>query len=215
MRRTAFVALPLLGLLATADARSSSPPLPAATAPNQAPSLRNAQLWSPLPGGYIGGWDGDTGLDIAASFRPVYAVAAGTLEYSERGHTLWQTGRDTPNSVRLRLDAPIPWKDRHGRERHITHVYYTHMSALERTVAEGADSATKPHVSGGERLGVSGRGNGVPHLHLGLLLDGEVEQDSWDTLLVESEIRAVMGGYKNGELLPIPAPVSSPSRETP
>jgi hypothetical protein len=42
----------------------------------------------------------------------------------------------------------------------------------------------------------------VPHLHLGLLLDGLVEQDSWDGILREEGIRQLFGGYKNGELLP-------------
>jgi murein DD-endopeptidase MepM/ murein hydrolase activator NlpD len=194
--------LVVLMLFVCTDARSEVAAKPSGAAPERAPILRNKELWSPLPGGYVGGWAGDTGLDIAASFRPVYALAAGTLDYAEKGHTQWQTGRDTANSVRLRLDKPIPWKDRHGRNRLITHVYYTHLSSLERVVAEGADPKTKPRVDGGTRLGVSGIGNGVPHLHLGLLLDGQVEQDSWDTLLVEGEVRAVLGGYRNGELLP-------------
>jgi murein DD-endopeptidase MepM/ murein hydrolase activator NlpD len=34
-----------------------------------------------MPGGYIGGWYGDTGLDIAGNHLPVYAVAAGILDY--------------------------------------------------------------------------------------------------------------------------------------
>jgi murein DD-endopeptidase MepM/ murein hydrolase activator NlpD len=201
MRGLLVVSACLFASLLAGHASSQTEP----SAPRPAPvsaTLRNARLWSPLPGGYVGGWAGDTGLDIAATFKPVFAIAPGTLEYSEKGHTIWQTGKDTANSVRIRLDQPIPWKDRHGKDRLITHVYYTHMSALDRNVAETAEPASKPHVAGGERLGVSGIGNGVPHLHLGLLLDGEVEQDSWDTLLVEGEIRTVMGGYKNGQLLP-------------
>jgi hypothetical protein len=158
-----------------------------------APKLKNQALFSPIPGGFLGGWNGDTGLDVSASFRPVHAIAAGTLDYSESGHTLWTRGKDTPNSVRLKLDTPIPWKKDHK----ITHVYYTHLSALE-TVQHEADTEKK-HVEGGDKLGVSGIGNGVPHLHIGLLLDGNVEQDSWDTLLVEGDIRKVFGGYKNGE----------------
>jgi murein DD-endopeptidase MepM/ murein hydrolase activator NlpD len=205
MRLHVLLPVTMLSCLFVAAAHSQTLPTPLAIAtlrPPVSPNLRNSRLWSPLPGGYVGGWAGDTGLDIAATFRPVFAIAAGTLEYSEKGHTLWQTGRDTANSVRLRLDEPITWKDRHGKDRRITHVYYTHLSALDRNVAETADASSKPHVAGGERLGISGIGNGVPHLHLGLLLDGEVEQDSWDTLLVEGEIRTVMGGYKNGEKMP-------------
>lgn len=162
---------------------------------DRSPGLRNAKLRSPMPGGFLGGWQGDTGLDIAGDHLPVYAIAAGTLDYSERGHTLWTRGKDTPYSVRLALDEPIAWGDRK-----ITHVYYTHLSKLATEQPEGA--ATRKHVEAGEALGVSGIGNGVPHLHLGLLLDGQVEQDSWTYILREDAIRKVMGGYKNGELLP-------------
>jgi len=178
MRAELFLALVFCVATDTADARS--------------PKMKNASLHSPVPGGIVGGWAGDTGLDISAGFRPVFAIAAGTLDYSEPGHTRWTGGKDTPNSVRLELDAPIPWKDHR-----ITHVYYTHLSRLETVQHEG--DTTRTHVEAGARLGVSGIGNGVPHLHVGLLLDGKVEQDAWDTLLVESEIRKVFGGYRNGE----------------
>ena len=137
----------------------------------RSPLLGDAKLHSPIPGGTLGGWDGDTGLDIAGDRLEVFAIAAGTLDYSEHGHTLWTRGRDTAFSVRLALDEPIPWG-----EHRVTHVYYTHLSRLETVQAEGA--SPRKHVEGGERIAVSGIGNGVPHLHLGLLLDGEVEQDS-------------------------------------
>jgi hypothetical protein len=161
----------------------------------RSPTMRNGELHSPIPGGVIGGWAGDTGLDISAQFQPVYAIAAGTLDYSEPGHTRWTGGKDTPNSVRIKLDRPIRWKDGHA----ITHVYYTHLSRLDSVVHENDE--TKKHVDGGERIAVSGIGNRVPHLHIGLLLDGKVDQDAWETLLVEGEIRRVFGGYKNGERL--------------
>jgi murein DD-endopeptidase MepM/ murein hydrolase activator NlpD len=149
-----------------------------------------------MPGGYVGGWYGDTGLDIAGNRLPVYAIAAGVLEYSERGHTLWIRPPDTPYSVRIALDEPVVWKDGHR----VTHVYYTHLSQILFEQPEGA--AAPRHVVAGERIGTSGIGNGVPHLHLGLLLDGLVEQDSWDGILREEGIRQLFGGYKNGELLP-------------
>lgn len=97
--------------------------------------------------------------------------------------------------MRIALDEPIPWG-----EHRITHVYYTHLSKLETEQAE--DAGTRKHVAAGEKIGVSGIGNGTPHLHLGLLLDGEVEQDSWTFILREGEIRRVMGNYPNGALLP-------------
>lgn len=179
-------------LLTSVGFVASAQPAPATV---RSPALRDAHLHSPMPGGGLGGWYGDTGLDIAGNFLPVYAIAAGTLDYSERGHTRWTSGRDTPFSVRLRLDQPIPW----GTQR-VTHVYYTHMSSLDVTQAEGATA--RRHVEAGERLGVSGIGNGTPHLHLGLLLDGQVEQDSWEFILREGDVRKVLGGYRNGEVLP-------------
>jgi murein DD-endopeptidase MepM/ murein hydrolase activator NlpD len=151
-----------------------------------------------MPRGDLGGWPGDTGLDIAGDHLPVFAIAAGTLDYAEWGHTRWTAAPDTAFSVRLALDEPIPWGD--GGARRITHVYYTHMSKLDALQAEG--SATRRHVVTGERLGVSGIGNGTPHLHLGLLLDNQVEQDSWAFILREHEIRKVLGGYKNAARLP-------------
>ncbi len=166
------------------------------TAP-RSPPLKGGRLHSPMPGGTLGGWYGDTGLDIAGNRLDVFAIAAGTLDYSEWGHTLWTRGRDTPYSVRLALDEPIPWGDRK-----ITHVYYTHLSRVETVQAEGAKE--RKHVAAGERIAVSGIGNGVPHLHLGLLLDGQVEQDSWTYILREGDIRKVMGSYRNGEVLPLP-----------
>ncbi len=159
------------------------------------PVLRNAGLRSPMPGGSIGGWYGDTGVDISGRFLPVHAIASGVLEYSERGHTLWTGKGDTPLSIRLRLDAPLPFG-----ARRVTHVYYTHLSAV--VTEQPESSVTKKHVVAGERIGTSGIGNGVPHLHLGLLLDDQVEQDSWEFILREDAVRKVMGGYRNGELLP-------------
>lgn len=186
--QTLLTALLLTGVAFVARAQATPSPI-------RSPALRDAHLHSPMPGGGLGGWYGDTGLDIAGNFLPVYAIAAGTLDYSERGHTRWTSGRDTPFSVRLCLDQPIPW----GTQR-VTHVYYTHMSSLEVTQAEGATE--RRHVEAGERLGVSGIGNGTPHLHLGLLLDGQVEQDSWEFILREGDVRKVLGGYRNGEVLP-------------
>jgi murein DD-endopeptidase MepM/ murein hydrolase activator NlpD len=165
------------------------------TAVPPSPPLKNTTLRSPMPGGTMAGYQGDTGLDIAGRYLPVYAIASGVLEYSERGHTLWTGPNDTAMSIRVRLDAPIPF----GTHR-ITHAYYTHLSAL---VTEQPESSTvKKHVASGERIGTSGIANGVPHLHLGLLLDGHVEQDSWEFILREDAIRRVLGGYRPGELLP-------------
>lgn len=188
---------------ATAPTDAPEPPAVETTGPKivelastspRSKEIRNG-FFNPIPGGVFAGYVGDTGLDIASPPRPVYAIASGTLDYSEKGHTQWTGKFDTPYSVRLELDVPIPWKGHL-----VTHVYYTHLSAL--AVEQPENGPTRTHVEGGEQLGVSGVANGLPHLHLGFLLDGHVEQDSWSTLLKEAQIRAVLGGYANGETLP-------------
>ncbi|MEO6419402.1 MAG: hypothetical protein ABIP39_08360 [Polyangiaceae bacterium] len=181
--------MPLLALaLLVAGSVYAAPPKP----------LRGG-FENPMPGGRLAGYAGDTGLDIGGSPRPIFALAAGTLEYSEPGHTVWTGPRDTANSVRFALDQPILYKGRR-----ITHVYYTHLSKLRYLQPEAAavaDPTTRRHVTAGEELGVSGTANGSPHLHIGLLLDGHVAQDSWVDILTESQIREVLGRYKNGEVL--------------
>ncbi len=167
------------------------------------PPLKNAALRSPMPGGRMAGYAGDTGLDIGGDHLPVFAIASGTLDYAEKGHTHWTRGRDTPYSVRIELDAPIAFDGRR-----VTHVWYTHLASLAFEQAEGIPRAERRHVEAGERLGVSGIGNGVPHLHLGMLLDGQVEQDDWTYILREHQVRAVLGGYANGAPL---APMAKPT----
>lgn len=158
-------------------------------------SLLPSGFANPLPNGVFAGYAGDTGLDVASKPHEVYAIAAGTLEYSEEGHTLWLGPKDTHFSVRIALDQPIAWKSHF-----ITHVYYTHLSAVEVVQHEG--DPLRHHVEAGDAIGVSGIANGLPHLHLGLLLDGHVEQDDWTYILTESQIRAVLGNWANGNHLP-------------
>lgn len=189
------IVLPPAPEVATTPTPPPKPPEPPPDPATLSRPLKNAALRDPMPGGSIGGWGGDTGLDIAGDHLPLYAIADGTLDYAEWGHTRWTTGKDTAFSVRLKLDTPLTW----GTQK-ITHVYYTHMSSVTFPQAEGA--AERKHVVAGEQIGVSGIGNGTPHLHLGLLLDDQVEQDSWDFILREHEVRKVLGGYKNGDRLP-------------
>jgi len=158
--------------------------------PIRAPSFRN-----PMPGGVFAGYAGDTGLDLVGAPRMVHAIAAATVDYAEKGHTRWTGAKDSPYCVRLTLDEPIAYK---GHK--ITHAYYAHLSSITFEQAEGATK--KRRVTAGEPLGTSGVARGVPHLHLGLLLDGQVEQDDWAFILREGEVRAVLGGYTNGEVLP-------------
>src|SRR5579862_6571497 len=58
-------------------------------------------LFDPMPGGVLAGYRADTGLDIASSPRSVFAVAAGRLDYSELGHTLWVGKGDTQGAIRI------------------------------------------------------------------------------------------------------------------
>lgn len=163
-------------------------------APLLSPKLPSG-LHSPMPGGQMAGYYGDTGLDIAGRYQPVYALAAGTLDYAERGHTVWRGPRDTDYCVRIELDEPILY-----RGRRITHLYYAHLSAVESEQPEGAP--VRRRVAAGERLGTSGIANGVAHLHLGLILDGRVDQEYYADVLREWEVRAVLGGYGKGARLP-------------
>jgi murein DD-endopeptidase MepM/ murein hydrolase activator NlpD len=161
-------------------------------------------LFNPMPGGVMAGYRGDTGLDIAGNRQPVYAIATGTLDYSEPGHTLWIGPGDTANTVRLKLDEPIPFD---GRQ--ITHAWYAHLSKLRYQQAEGADQRIA--ILAGEQLGVSGVANGSPHLHIGLLLDDVVSQ-RWGSYLLEDQIRAVLGGFRHRQRLPRAQSPSSPGR---
>lgn len=176
-------------------------PAPAAAAGSGAspgaavsPKLRSG-LYSPMPGGQMAGYYGDTGLDISGRFQPVYAVAAGMLDYAERGHTVWRGPRDTDYCVRIELDTPLVY-----RGRRVTHLYYAHMSAVQMPQPE--NPPVRRHVAAGERLGVSGIANGVAHLHLGLILDGRVDQEYYADVLREWEVRELLGGYKKNERLP-------------
>ena len=179
---------------APAAAGAAEPVTPSSPPVEKTTSRLASGLFNPMPGGVLAGYRADTGLDIAGPPQPVYAIAAGTLDYAEPGHTLWTGPRDSPNCIRIELDEPIPWKGRR-----ITHVWYAHLSALDVHHAEGATSRLR--IEAGQRLGTSGVARGSPHLHLGLLLDGEVEQH-WGTFLLEDEARQVLGGYRAGARLP-------------
>lgn len=154
-------------------------------APSSVPLLPSG-LASPMPGGYLAGYPIDTGLDLAGIKKPVFAIASGSVDYAEDGHTAWNAPRDSKYAVRIRLDEPIPWRDRL-----ITHVWYAHLHSLAFEQAEG--ERPRRRVEKGELLGISGVANGSWHLHLGMLLGGDVSQ-RWGSYLVEDEIRAVLAG---------------------
>lgn len=160
------------------------PPAPTSAAGSPPPLLPSG-LANPMPGAYVAGYPVDTGLDLAGMKLPVHAIAAGAVDYAERGHSAWTSPRDSPYAVRIELDDPIP-----HRGRLVTHVWYAHLADVAFEQAEGA--SPRRRVEAGERLGVSGVANGSWHLHLGLLLDGDVSQ-AWGTFLPENEVREVLG----------------------
>src|SRR5437016_4975487 len=97
---------------AHAQAQAQAQPQPQSPALiSLAPSARSSELlagfFNPMPGGVLAGYRADTGLDIAGSPRPIFAIASGTLDYSEPGHTLWTGPSDTANCIRFALDHPI------------------------------------------------------------------------------------------------------------
>lgn len=160
-------------------------PTAAVSAAGSSPPLLPGGLASPMPGAFVAGYPVDTGLDLAGMKLPVHAIAAGTVDYAERGHSAWTSPRDSPYAVRIELDDPIP-----HRGRLVTHVWYAHLADVAFEQAEGA--SPRRRVEAGERLGTSGVANGSWHLHLGLLLDGDVSQ-AWGTFLPENEVREVLG----------------------
>ena len=157
---------------------------------DRAPRRLPSGLASPMPGAFVAGYPVDTGLDLAGMKLPVHAIAAGTVDYAERGHSAWTSPRDSPFAVRIELDRPIP-----HRGRLVTHVWYAHLAELAFEQREG--QSPRRRVEAGERLGTSGVANGSWHLHLGLLLDGDVSQ-AWGTFLPEGEVREVLGAPPDG-----------------
>lgn len=152
-------------------------------------------LFNPMPGGFTAGYPADTGLDLAGMKLPVHAIGAGRVDYAEAGHSLWTGRGDTDLAVRIELDQPLPLED--GRV--VTHVWYAHLSELAFEQAEGVSDRRR--VEAGELLGVSGKANGMWHLHLGLLLGGDTSQ-RWGSFLLEDEVREVLCGLGKKARLP-------------
>jgi hypothetical protein len=124
-------------------------------------------LINPIPGSgwhNNGGYDADTGLDILVPMGTrCVAAAEGTVEYCERGHTAWLLpDGQYPYSCRIRLAKAI-------QVGNVTYrfIWYTHM--------EDANPALKDRyevpVTAGLWVGLTGSGNGVPHLHFGVVAD--------------------------------------------
>jgi murein DD-endopeptidase MepM/ murein hydrolase activator NlpD len=177
---------------AAAAPASATNALGTTPAPRSAPL--SCGLFNPMPGAFTAGYAADTGLDLAGMSQPVFAIAAARVVYSEPGHTAWTSPSDDDRAILLELDEPLDTA--HGR---VTHVWYAHMKELAFVRAESSEEAQ--HVDGGEYLGLSGRANGMHHLHLGLLEDGDTSQ-SWGTYLREDEVREVLCGLRARSRLP-------------
>ena len=179
------------------DSATSGPP------PGPSSEPLSCGFSNPMPGGYMAGYAADTGLDIAGMGLPVFAIAAGTVDYAESGHTLWTGRGDTDRAIRIKLDEPIAYG-----ERKITHVWYAHMNELSFEQPQGAKQPRR--VAAGEYLGTNGKANGMWHLHLGLLLDGDTTQ-RWGAFLLEDEVRSVLCGLRSKQRLPT-QPKTRPGR---
>jgi murein DD-endopeptidase MepM/ murein hydrolase activator NlpD len=147
-----------------------------------------------MPGGFAAGYQADTGLDLAGMNQPVFALAAGYVDYAEEGHTAWRSPGDDDRAIRIELDEPL-----HTAAGRVTHVWYAHLAELAFTQAEGATSRRR--VAAGQLLGTSGRANGMYHLHLGLLLDHDTTQNG-GTFLLEDQVRAVLCNLRHKSRLP-------------
>lgn len=117
----------------------------------------------------------DTGCDVAMDpGSPVIAFGNGLVQYSEgwkgcgNPHTPWLANgahpNDTPGAILLRLDYPLLWNNVH-----YTYAWYCHLSMGFKCIIDGVGLPTK--VLKGQKIGHSGIGRSIPHLHFGLLTD--------------------------------------------
>lgn len=121
----------------------------------------------PVKNGKSSGYAGDSGLDILApAGTPVFASMPGRIVYSEGGHTPWNKGKDTPNSVLVELDKPF---EQAGKM--IRYAFYTHMQTLAQQVTDEAKTGARNNarVEAGQQIGTVGYGNQISHLHFGLI----------------------------------------------
>ena len=117
-----------------------------------------------------GGYDADSGLDILVPVGTrCVAAADGVVEYAEVGHTPWWEDTnlatmifDPPHSIRIRLDTPLI-------EKGVTYnfIWYTHLYKVDSSILDRSDVPVKT----GDKLGLTGIGNRVPHLHFGVVVD--------------------------------------------
>jgi murein DD-endopeptidase MepM/ murein hydrolase activator NlpD len=165
--------------------------------------LAVGQIQNPLPGTTRakndGGYDADSGLDILVPVgTQAFAGADGDLIYAEYGHTPWGTtenvGIDTPHSALIKLASPLTVD-----QTTYNFIWYTHLSALDMNLADGSPPI---RVKAGDKVGKTGIGNKVPHLHFGVV------QDRAQTVTLPQ--RRVADVIWPAEALPVP--VAKPAR---
>ncbi|MEG2510907.1 MAG: M23 family metallopeptidase, partial [Bacilli bacterium] len=106
---------------------------------------------------------------------PVYAVADGTIMYSEWGHTVNKAKQETAYSVKIKLDKIFEYDGKWAKgftpnieyyngSRLASYAFYTHMIGI-RYRANSSIGTRK--VKQGELIGWTGYAN-APHLHLSI-----------------------------------------------
>lgn len=115
----------------------------------------------------------DSGVDIhVPKGTPVVAVADGYVIYAEQGHTMWDKYPDTANSILIEFVTPLLIG---GLSYY--YAWYTHLSKLYINVADGSSPAS---IKQGTKIGETGLGNSVPHLHFGILNDrSQADASDW------------------------------------
>ena len=85
------------------------------------------------------------------------------VEYCERGHVPWRlSDGQYPYSTRIRLAQPLDYKGVVYR-----FIWYTSMEDVNPAYQDKVEIP----IRAGDWLGAMGSGNGVPHLHFGVLTD--------------------------------------------
>ncbi|MEG2147113.1 MAG: M23 family metallopeptidase, partial [Bacilli bacterium] len=116
------------------------------------------------------------GIDLLNNAgTPIYAIADGTMEYSEWGHTVNKAKQETAYSVKIRFDNSFKYNGKWAKgigksiayssgTKTASYAFYTHMIGI-RYRANSSIGTRK--VKQGELIGWTGYAN-APHLHLSI-----------------------------------------------
>ncbi|MBQ8208651.1 MAG: peptidoglycan DD-metalloendopeptidase family protein [Clostridia bacterium] len=162
----------------------------------------NADFLVPITGTVQGTGYEHAGVDIHASKgTPVYAVADGTIIYSEFGHTPVYSGYedvDTRYSVKIELNEPLEYN---GQT--YVNAFYTHLSGLVYEVNQNQPAtatSSEPYsitVEAGDLIGYSGLGRGVPHLHFSFETFDTTDSAGYEHMGTDDLIKVL--GWSYGE----------------